>query len=187
MSKGINALLLLMFTSANNVSKLLGIGEHAVRISALAETEASQKDAYQDRTPQLEVTFEGEKEKTFKAWLNLKGYMSFHKKAETDVEGLDCLSAEQRKSGKFIEAPDGYAVDVKTSKRIECKRKSESAQSIIAKLLADAGIPEGETVNVEELIGKPVGINVIANADGNLRFRYSMPVAQVGKAKKAKA
>lgn len=186
--KKVGAIILaLSFVAKNAVSKLLGIGEHATRISGLVETEASQKEDYRDRTPQLEVTFEDENGRSIKAWMNLKGFKTFQKKNETDQEGLDCLTAEERKSAKFIEASDGYAVDAKTGMRIESPRKTESAQSIIAKLGVDVGIPEGEEFGPEDLLEKLVGIHVELSPSGQYRVKYTMPVAQVGKKKAVKA
>ena len=176
------------FISKNAVSVLLGSpGAYATRIVEIAEDLASQKEEYNDRTPQLKVTFATAEEKKISAWLNLKGFKTFHKVKDSDQEGLDCLTAEERKSGKYRQSSDGYAVEVKSGMRAESARKTEAAHSIIAKLGNDAGIPEDKEFGVEDLLGKPIGIQLEFNAQAQIRVRYTMPIGQVAKKQEAAA
>jgi len=170
----------LTFKAENNISKLLGEGEHATEIIGVALTQSTQNPDYADRTPQVEVTFGDEKGRSIKSWLNLKGFKTFSRNSDKDVEGKDFLSEKEQESGKFeARGPFGYAVNKKSGIRIESTSKTASARSIIGKLGVDCGIPEGNDFSMEDLQGKSVGIKVIRNNNGQLRVHYSMPAAEV--------
>ena len=156
------------FVSANNISKLLQEGEHAVEIKAVAMTAAEPSEDYKDRTPQLEVEFR-KGDKSLKAWLNLKGFKRY-----------DDLSDADKKSGKFeARGPFGYAVDIAKDSRIEDPDKTASAESIIQKLGNDCGIPTGKAFEENDLLGMEVGIMVKKNEQGQLRVAYTKTAASV--------
>lgn len=158
----------IMVTAKNNVSKLLGIGEHAVTIESMEPTEAAPSADYVDKTPQLKVVFKAEDGRQFTTWFNLKGYRSFDK-----------LSAAEQKSGKYINSDGGFAVDKKTRKRIEDADNTAAAMSILGKLAADCGTPEGEEIELESLVGEQVGIHISLNNRNKPRVQYTLPVGDV--------
>lgn len=157
------------FTSANEISKLLGEGDHVVRVAEVGLTEAAAKEDYADRTPQLEVKFVGKGDKFITCWFNLKGYCVFEELPETE-----------KKSGNFEPRGSmGYATDVTNDQRITSQEKTKAALNIVAKLGNDAGIPTGSKFQPKNLLGLVVGVHVTRNTQGQLRVGYSMPATQV--------
>lgn len=143
------------FKSQSTGKKVLGNGEHLVKIVSIAHATAKASEKYKDTTPQLEVKYENE-HGVITCWYNLKGY-----KPAAD--------------GK------GYAIDKKQC-RIEDPIKTEAAQSIFGRVGLDAGIPEGADFSMEDLIGMEVGIMVHTNETGQKRVRYTIPADELTEA-----
>ena len=167
MKNAVAPLILIMITAKNTMSTLLGIGQHAVEIVEVVETESNPSDEHTDLTPQLAVKYENSEGKKFTQYFNLRGYKDF----------ADFTPAEQKKLGLKATA-SGKAVG-KNGHRIEDPARTEKALSIVAKLALDAGVPEGTECSVEDLVGKSIGINIEADERGKARVRYTMPVDRV--------
>lgn len=176
-TKSIGALIAITLVSRQS-SSLLGIGKHETTIVAVEDAEASENDEYSDRTPQLKVTFQSNETKgKFSHWFNLCAYKRF----------ADLTDAEKA-SKKFASVGDaGYAVLVKTKKRVQDPEATEKALNILNGLLFNCGFPAGEAVEAEDLIGKEVGIEISMNDRQNARVKSTFMLASVKEAMEEQA
>ena len=130
---------------AEDNSKLLGEGEHAVTIKEVYTAQAKPSDLYTDVTEQLAVLFEDGNGKVITNWYNLKGF-EVNPKAPT------------RKDSQGREIPN-YAID-KSGARVESVANTKKALAILKALPIHCGMKEGAELDVAELTGKSCNIVV---------------------------
>src|SRR3990167_7886449 len=135
---------------------LLGIGEHRVVISEIAETVSKPSDNWEDQTPQIEVKFKDEKGSVLTHWFQLKGFM----------QQKDYPNGKAPKGIAFRSSENGnenYAVDSATNERIEDEAKTATCLNIIGEFASDCGIAENTKItSTKQLLtllqGAEVGI-----------------------------
>lgn len=148
----------------NGESKFLGEGLHQVIITSIGDTLAKVSQNWKDQTPQIEVVFTGENEKTIKHWFNLKGYQT-----RADYEGKDIPKGIEFRSSE--NGNEEYAVNVKTGERIESESKTAECERMLAEFafyVADE--QAGVDVDVKE--GCTVGIMVREGSRGYNEVHY---------------
>lgn len=147
-------------------SPLIAAGEHLAKITKAFMVEAEGNGLYKDKTQQLAVVFESDG-KQITRWFNLKGYQVDEKKPEIKDD-----------EGRTI---PNYLTDAKGS-RIEDEANTAACLKILGQLAHDTGIAEGDEIDVSDLEGKEVGINVSRNDTGfgsRLRVSYTLPADRV--------
>lgn len=152
----------LFLVSSSASSNLLQEGRYTVTIESIVGAEVKH-DTVKDPTPQAKMVMRGDNNAQMTDWLNLAGYKQ-----------MDDLTDEEIDSGDYTGVVIGdreYAVNAKTGKRVKDKKRTDAALGIIAQVGYASGIKEGEPVNPHVLVGRKVGIQVVRNAQGNLRVK----------------
>lgn len=145
-------------------SKFLSEGLHVVIITAIAETLAKVSPNWKDQTPQLQVEFTGENEKTITHWFNLKGY-----KTRADYEGQAIPKGIEFRSSE--NGNEEYAVNTKTGERIESESKTAECERMLAEFAYNVA-DEQAGVEVDLKEGLQVGIMVREGGRGFNEVHY---------------
>lgn len=181
----------LKFTVRNS-NNFLAEGKHVVMIEKIVPAQPKESKDWNDRTPQIAITFKGAKGVQFTNWYNLLGYKKYE----------DLTLAEQQ-SGKYEARGDsGYAVVKTTGERVVSaifmvgKKATEAntvaafkklndaghelidgnsakAMNIIANLGYACGLEADESASVEDLHGKTCGITIGPNTQGKNKVKGS--------------
>lgn len=147
---------------------LLPPGRHLVTIDSIGNAKAKAHADYSDAMPQITFRFKDADGKFITLFANTYGVKRFTE-----------LSEKDQKSGKYVRGGElDYAVEVKSGKRVKDDERTEKCMSILAAVAHSAGIPKGEKVNIYDLAGTEIGIQVEENDRGNLRVAYTVSAEQ---------
>ena len=139
---------------------LLPEGKHIVTLKSMTSETAKASEHYTDVTPQLKTVFADANGGQFSAWWNLAAFKRFV--ATNDKQ--DALTAAEVQSGKFASAgPEGYAIyktGPKKGQRVRSESGTEMAMDMLNRLAFSCGIEKGTEIDVEDLVGSVLGIEI---------------------------
>lgn len=154
-------------------------GEHLVVIESATDDLARQTKEFSDRTPQVKLTYRNDSG-VLSHWYNLKGFVKLNKEENPKMTAPEGYEYRQSSDEAGNGIGEFYLVNSKTNERLEDKGATAIAMGIFAGVAGDAGIKEGEDFDLEDLIGKSVGIKVRNRIDGRgPEIQYTMAAEKV--------
>lgn len=171
-----------MFTITAKKSSFSGgipAGTHVVTVKGIAPESASAKNgAWTDLTRQVKVDFSNALG-NHTHYFNVCGYkrmedISIEDLSQTSQKMILATKPESRNAvflqlrDKEFEArssdngSESYAVNVSTKERVISDSRTEVAQNMLAEFAYSCGVEEGQDIDIEDLVGVSVGIELRA-------------------------